>query len=134
MSFKFPYQYVFLGKKRVPYPMVTITLQTIQGAKDYLFVMDTGADMMVMPKYMMYLMDIDKSTLKKSYAHGITGKETKTFEAMIPITFCGESFSLRCAFTDNNKTPLLLGKEGIFDRFTLLFDNENGMTIFEKRK
>jgi len=31
---------------------------------------------------------------------------------------------VHCSFTDNNKTPLLLGKEDIFDKLNITFTNQ----------
>lgn len=132
-SFKFPYRY-FPNNKKNPYPAVVLTLKTIQGKKRFMFIMDTGSDMMVLPKYMKYRLDIDRTKLRKSIAYGISGKAVATEEIELPVNFCGETFSIRASFTDNNQTPFLLGKEGIFDRFNITFDNDERVTVFEKRK
>jgi hypothetical protein len=67
-------------------------------------------------------------------AQGIGRELVKTWEGYIPITFCRKTFTILCSFTDNNKTPLLLGKESIFDKFNITFDNNREMTLFEERK
>lgn len=43
-------------------------------------------------------------------------------------------YALRISLSINNKTPLLLGKENIFDSFNVSFDNDKEQTIFEERK
>lgn len=81
MSFTFPYQYGFVDNRKIPYPTVTVQLETIRGKRNYSFIMDTGAD----------------------------------------------------TLTLNDITPFLLGKENIFDKFNVIFDNDREVTIFEER-
>lgn len=133
MSSNFPYQYGYIDNRKIPYPLVPVELNTIRGSRSYAFIMDTGADDSTLPHYMMQLLDVDKKSLKQSTAQGVGKILVKTWEGEITITFCSQTFSLPCSFTDNDKTPLLLGKEGIFDRFNLIFDNDKQMTVFEKR-
>ncbi len=129
----FPYQYGFVEGRKIPYPIVNVTLDTVRGRRQYAFIMDSGADQCTMPQYMMLLMDVDKTKLTESQSRGIGKDLTKTREGPITIEFCGKKISLRCSFTDNNKTPLLLGKSGIFELFNISFDNDKGATIFEER-
>jgi hypothetical protein len=96
--------------------------------------MDTGADDSTLPHYMISLLNLSKHNLKESVAQGVGESLVKTWEAKIPVTFCGQSFQLPCSFTDNNKTPMLLGKEGIFNRFNLTFQNDKQVLSFELRK
>lgn len=116
MSFSFPYQYGFIDNRKIPYPIVPVILETIRGKRTYSFIMDTGADTTTLPKYMMTLLNVDPSKLKESLSQGIGETLVKTWEGKISITFCDKNFSITCSFTDNDRTPLLLGKEGIFDK------------------
>lgn len=133
MSFKFPYQYGFIDNRKIPYPIVKVHLQTVRGLRAYLFIMDTGADDLTMPKYMITLLGLKKKDLKESESQGISKKPVKTWEGTIDITFCEKTFPVHCSFTNNNKTPFLLGKEDIFDKFNITFDNDNDLTVFEKK-
>jgi len=132
MSFKFPYQYGFIDNRKIPYPIVPILLDTTRGKRSFLFIMDTGADTLTLPKYMIYLLGIDKKQLRESKSQGIGKELVRTWEGKISITFCKKTFFINCSFTDNDKTPFLLGKEEIFDKFNIIFDNEKQITIFEE--
>ena len=132
MSFKFPYQYGFVDNRKIPYPTVPVSLDTIRGRRSFLFIMDTGADTLTLPKYMIHLLGIDKKQLTESEAQGIGKELVQTWEGKGSITFCGRTFSVNCSFTDNDNTPFLLGKEEIFDKFNVIFDNEKQLTIFEE--
>lgn len=133
MSFSFPYQYGIVDNRQIPYPIVTIQLETIRGKRNYSFIMDTGADTLTLPQYMIKLLGLDRSKLSESKSQGIGKELIKTWEGKIPISFCGKSFTVYCSFTDNDVTPFLLGKEDIFDKFNILFDNEKGRVVFENR-
>lgn len=134
MSFKFPYQYGFYDNRKIPYPIVTIQLYTTRGVRNFSCIMDTGADTLTLPKYIMKLLGIDDKSLRESYSQGIGKRLVRTWEGKIMINFCGKKMSVYCSFTDNNKTPLLLGKENVFDLFNVAFDNDHQTTIFEERK
>ncbi len=132
MSFNFPYQYGFVDNRKIPYPIVTIFLKTIRGRRAFSFIMDTGADDLTLPYYMISLLGIKKESLSPSKSQGISKELVHTWEGMIPIELCNMNFDVHCAFTDNNKTPFLLGKEDIFTRFNIIFNNKNQETVFEK--
>jgi|SRR3990167_5755148 len=134
MSFKYPYQFRFFNNHKIPYPIVTIFLNTIRGRRAFSFIMDTGADNLTLPLYMITLLGIEKKSLQESQSQGIGKELVKTWETKIHIDFCKSTFPVHCSFTDNNKTPFLLGKEDIFDKFNIVFDNNKQITIFERRR
>ena len=134
MSFTFPYQFRLVDNHKIPYPIVTIFLETIRGRRGFSFIMDTGADNLTLPYYMITLLGIKKESLIKSESQGIGKELVETWEGKIIIDFCVRKFAIHCSFTDNNKTPFLLGKENIFDHFNVFFDNDKQQTIFHERK
>lgn len=133
MSFHFPYQYGFVDNRKIPYPIVPVTLGTIRGPRMYSFIMDTGADTMTLPRYMITLLGIKQSALTKSTMQGIGASQVNTWEAIVPIAFCKQNFSIPCSFTEHDKVPFLLGKEEIFNRFTIVFDNDQQRTTFQEK-
>lgn len=80
------------------------------------------------------VLGIDLKSLKKSQARGINKTKVAIWEGAIPVAFCGLTFDVHVSFTDNNKTPLLLGKQDIFDRFNILFNNDNQEITISSRK
>lgn len=134
MRFAFPYQFRYIDSHKIPYPIVTIFLDTIRGRRGFSFIMDTGADNLTLPHHMIVLLGLKKENLDESQSQGIGKELVRTWEGKITIDFCNRKFSAHCSFTDNNKTPLLLGKENIFDSFNVSFDNDKEQTIFEERK
>ena len=132
MSFEFPYHFLQFDNVSVPYPMVTATLSTFLGRHPYSFVMDTGADVTTLPNYMIAVLGLDRSALEETESTGVGGK-TKSYNAEITITIKKLTFTLPVTFVENNAIPLLLGKEGIFDRFNIVFDNDAKKTILHVR-
>lgn len=134
MSFKFPYQYGYVDGHKIPYPVISLQLQTIRGNRDYFFIFDSGADLCTLPHYMIKLLGLEKSKLKKNKSQGVGKKLVNTLEGEIQINFCNKKFPILCSFTLHDKTPLLLGKQGIFDRFNIKFDNDQKNTVFTLKK
>lgn len=133
MSFVFPYQYERVGKLLIPYPIVPLTLKTIRGPRAYSFIVDTGADTTTMPRFMMVLLGLEAGSLKSSLSQGIGKNIVKTREAIVTIMIHGERLQVPCSFTDNDYTPFLLGKVGIFDKFSIYFNNDIHQVEFKER-
>ena len=130
MSFNFPYQYGLINGLKIPYPIVIVTLNTIRGKRDYSFIMDTGADTMTLPNFMLTLLKINQKSLKQGKSQGIGKTLVNIWEGEITIIFCKQTLNVNCCFTDNDETPFLLGKDGIFNHFNVFFDNHKKETIF----
>lgn len=133
MSFVYPYQYEQVDNLLIPYPVVPVTLNTIRGPRAYSFIVDTGADTTTMPRFMLVLLGLQPSRLKSSVSQGIGKNIVKTREAIVTIMIHGERLQAPCSFTDNDHTPFLLGKVGIFDAFNIQFNNDKHQVEFERR-
>lgn len=125
VSFEFPYRFALLEGGLVPYPIVPIYITTaLFGIRRYDFIVDTGADLTTMSHFMISRIGLNKDNLFSSYAQGIGEKHIKIWEGNIKIEFCQKVFTIRCSFTDNDTTPLLLGKTDLFDKFEFYFKNK----------
>ncbi|MCR4263621.1 MAG: aspartyl protease family protein [Candidatus Roizmanbacteria bacterium] len=133
MSFEFPYRFLkFEDGGEVPYPIIIAKLNTTLGKQSYSFILDTGADITTLPHYMISLLGMDKKKLEKSESTGIGGK-TQTFNGKTDIIIGKLTFSIPVVFVMNNAIPFLLGKEGIFDRFNIVLDNDRNRTVLHVR-
>lgn len=132
--FEFPYQEVLFDSKIVLYPIVKVKLNTVFGKRLYSFIMDTGADITTVPRYMIEILGIDRKDLTPSTWFGISKQPVQSLIGSIVLELNRFTFSVPCVFTDNNETPVLLGKGGIFDRFNIFFDNDHNKTVFTERK
>lgn len=127
--FDFPYKFARLETGLVPYPIVPVFLKTPAGMRRFDFIIDTGADFTTLPNYMIKILGLDKNTLVASFAQGIGGNHVRTLEGKINMEFCRKIFYARCSFTDNDSTPLLLGKIDIFDKFEFHFRNKDNKLV-----
>jgi len=133
MSFAFPYKFRKFDNVVIPYPEVTVSLKTFNGNQQFSFILDTGADITTMPSYMIQVLQIDPTKLAKSYSHGINSDPVSTRNASVIATIGATTFQLPVSFIDNNSLPFLLGKEGLFDQFNIVFDNDRKETILHVR-
>jgi hypothetical protein len=129
-SFEFPYRFRTSGKKTLAYPEVIVRLKTFLGASAFNFILDTGADVTTMPDYMINVLEIPSSALTKTRSFGISGVPVDSLDALVNAKIGTVTFDLPVTFITNKDVPLLLGKEGIFERFTIVLDNIKQKTVF----
>ncbi len=134
-NFEFDYRYVHappLG--RIFYPIITISLKTIdKGMVDFDFIVDTGADITMLPLYMADRLGVDLKKARKSQSLGIGGFLINTWITQIPIYIADTEFKIRVSITNDNETPLLLGRVDLLDTiFSWHFDSKRKKIIFEK--
>lgn len=129
----FPFQYVNLANVgKVFYPYVHVNLHTVQGWRSFRFIVDTGADLTTLPRYMAPILGIDLNKAKNSSTGGIGGSSIKTWETTIPIRIQTYELSIRCSITDDTQTPFLLGRVDLLEKhFSWYFDSRQHKIVFE---
>ena len=132
-SFEFPYRFQKFDGKKLAYPEIAVQLFTFVGKQTHYFIFDSGADITTMPDYMIDVLQVPKKKLIKSRSFGISGEPISSREATIPVRIRAIAFDLPVTFIPNKDIPLLLGKEGIFDRFNIILDNNAEKTILQLR-
>lgn len=125
MSIEFP-----LGKKvitlgEVSNPVITVNILTIEGSLPFKFILDTGADCTVLPKYMAQLAGVNLSSCQQDHTYGIGDKPLKVYIGRITVKISRYQFPIRCLFAESDTTSLVLGRMDIFNRFNITFDNKN---------
>ncbi|MBI4136709.1 retroviral-like aspartic protease family protein [Candidatus Roizmanbacteria bacterium] len=134
-SFEFPYRFRPSGNNsRLAYPEIEVLLQTFRGKSTFNFIFDSGADITTLPFYMMKLLNIKKENTELSRSYGVGVEPIPSYNAEIPVKIGTLTFNLPVTFIPNKDVPLLLGKEGIFDRFNVTFDNDQEKTILTLRQ
>ena len=111
-------------------PKVTISVLTKSGYRFFSFILDSGTDCTMLPRYEAEHIGIDLSLCPKSHSIGIEGQGINGYVAKITIKIGQDSFPIRCIFSEKDTTPYLLGKMDIFDKYNITFDNENEKIIF----
>ncbi len=132
-SFRFPYQFIQIDIGKIPYPVVPVVTANGKKLLKYDFIVDTGADVTTLPKYIAEELGIDLSKLQSGNSQGIGEGLIKTWETKVKIRIGNVDFRIRCSFVSSNKIPPLLGKIDIFDRFNLYFDNDKEELVLTRR-
>jgi len=136
MSLIFPFVYADVESfGKLFYPFVRVSLKTIYGWQEFDFLVDTGADVTTLPKTMLPVVGVNKTTLKKQKTQGVGGVLIETVKTKLPMRIGDEEFLIHVSITNTEEEslPLLLGKKDIFEkRFSLEIDSKNKVTILKK--
>lgn len=133
-SFHFPYKKAKIDIGIVPYPVILVSIYTKKSFIRRVFIVDTGADVTTLPKFMARELDLNLKDFEIGRSRGIGKKVVKTWETRIKIKIGSEIFSVRCSFVSSNKIPPLLGKIDVFNRFNFYFDNDKEELVLTVRK
>ena len=122
MPIEFP-----LSEKRtrfglLPDPKITIHVRTTSGYLPYRFLLDTGADVSMVPLSMAEDLGIDLARCPADQCSGIEGRPLRVYHASIAVRIGHVELSLPCLISETDTTPFLLGRAGLFARFTITFD------------
>ena len=89
---------------------------------------DSGADISVIPKGFAELLDLDLSG-KENPSYGLSGKVIKCIESKIKVIFGTshekQEFWMPVLVSPNDNCPLILGRDGFFDKFKIAFNGRN---------
>jgi len=114
-------------KKR---PMVEIIVSEGGKTREYLALIDSGADVTMMSTEIADTFGIDWKHCRKSSAMGISGGTQTSYLGSLDIAIkkIGEAIHLPVLFTEAN-IPILLGQEGFFDHSRIRFEKDHD--VFE---
>ena len=125
MSIEFPLDKKLTTLGEVPDPVIIVDVLTKEGFLPFEFILDTGADCTVLPKYMAELTGVDLSSCKQDCTYGLKNEPLNVYIDNITIKISRYEFPIRCLFSEDDSTSLLLGRMDIFSRFNIIFDNKN---------
>ncbi|MBI5347086.1 MAG: retroviral-like aspartic protease family protein [Candidatus Aenigmarchaeota archaeon] len=92
-----------------------------EGYRKFKFLIDTGADCIMLPKYLAKYIGINLNSCKKKRSKGIEGHGINVYVGKIQIKIGDEEFKARCLFSERDDTPFLLGRMDIFDSTKFLY-------------
>jgi len=133
MKFHFP----FASKSTVSFGTIPtlslwLSLETPIGLIPFYFLFDTGADVSSLPTSSAEKLGIDLDTCPKEPMSGFEGTTIFVYRSQIRIHLIKNSFAVPCVFNPNEDVPILLGRAGIIDRFTIVSDGRKKEMIFEE--
>lgn len=126
------------GKKRIEFgeiidPLIRIPLKTLDTWTRVWFLVDTGADVTVIPIPLAHWFDIpfERSNKSTSVA-GVGNDMTKAYPGVITIKIGRRQHDIRCYFVESGLDTMLLGRLDVFDHFTVVFDNLKKQLVFRE--
>lgn len=125
MSIEYPLPKIRTPLGTVADPTIPIEVLTTSGYRIYDFLLDTGADCTLVPKFMAQLTGVDLSTCKRTHSFGIEGKGVVVYIGIIDIKIAKYHLKIKCLFSEEETTPFILGRMGIFSKFNIFFDNKH---------
>ncbi len=84
--------------------------------------------MSALPKQDASAFGIDPKTGQERAIAGVEGVAIKGWEHVVRIRLGDELLDIPLLFVDSDKAPRVLGREGIFDRFTIVFEEAKRQT------
>lgn len=119
-------------------PSIPVSLWGVGQRFEFIALLDSGADVSVIPKDVAELLGLDLSG-KREEARGIGGK-VQTVQTRINLElgkphekYTFNSMPIKVILEDGNmEIPILLGRLGFFDRFTITFNQKEEKIILKK--
>lgn len=136
MSLEFPFKYAYIGKLgKLFYPMITVELKTVEGWREFEFLVDTGADVTTVPLHLLPVLGIKKSDLSKTQTFGVGGISTSAWDFKMALKLSQDKMMIHASAVDakHDSMPLLLGRKDIFEnRFNLTIDSKRKITLISE--
>ena len=133
MSIYFPYRKKIIEEGIIPFPVVNLPVKTKFGAYLIRFLVDSGADTTTLPLSLASLFAFNPTASRKSWVSGVEGGKVAAYSSQIEISFEKKFYVVRCHFIDS-KVTALLGRLDVWDKFSILFDNQKEEVVFEPIK
>ena len=131
-SITFPLEETQTAFGRLVIPRIAVEVRTIYGYQAYRFLLDTGADFTMLPRFMAADLGIDISRCRRLRSIGIEGKAITSYLSTMHIRLTSWEFDLACLISKKDTTPFILGRMGVFNRFTIFFDNRRKRIVLTK--
>lgn len=111
------------GGKVVLFPVAEVAFPTRNGDAISLFlIIDSGATISALPKSDAQIFGIEAENGIPIAVAGIEGQPIDGWRHEIQVKLGDENIHIPCLFLNTDDAPRVLGREGIFDRFTVVFE------------
>lgn len=100
----------------------------------FFLLLDSGAALSALPKSDASFLNIEVECGLPMHISGISGKPIKGWRHTVSMRLAGESFSLPVVFLESDDSPRVLGRAGVFERFTIIFEEHKNRSIFLNAK
>ncbi|MDO8474276.1 MAG: retropepsin-like aspartic protease [bacterium] len=133
-GYVFPYGITLSeGGKITTFPVAEVGFTTREGERITLFLLiDSGATISALPKTDAEALGIVAENGVPVLIVGIDGKSIQGWRHEISTTLQNEQYNLPFVFLNNEEAPRILGREGTFDRFTVIFQEDRQRSALVK--
>ena len=98
------------------------------------FLVDSGATISVLPVSDAEVLRTDISSGKKIIVRGLGATDFVGWQHTLTCMIGTRTFDMPVVFVDHPATPRILGRQGVFEQFLILFDEERRHVTFFDRK
>ena len=104
------------------FPAVEMRFQSVAGEWTTLFLLvDSGAALSALPRSDAAFFGIDVVKGVQIHVRGVSGQPLPGWRHIMRVRLGNSTFSLPVVFLDNDETPRVLGRAGVFEKFTIVF-------------
>lgn len=132
IDIKCPQTDTIFGKIFYPGLIVEVQLRGF-GYQPFEFILDSGADCTMVPRYMATLLGVQLPSAPDTYITGIARKRMPAYSGNLKMRIRKEEFEVRCLFTESDRTPFLLGRVDFFSIFDVAFDGNSCHILLTRR-
>ena len=120
----FPYAIALRGDGAVHVvPVAAIDIKAKSGEWfGFSLIIDSGASVSVLPKHDAELLDVRPASGKATMIQGVGGTQLRGWEHKLTIRCGSDTFRCPIVFLDTANAPRILGRFGVFDRYTIIFE------------
>ena len=113
------------------FPVVELVLSgTRQKKMRAIFHIDSGATISILPASDATWLGISLKQGKKMLVRGVIGEPSMGLYRLLTIEFNTLTFKLPVIFVAHDSIPRILGREGVFEKFAIIFDEAKRRTAF----
>lgn len=109
----------------VPEAEIELPLQSLQGVVKHAFLLDTGAVVSSLPREMAETLGFNLAFLPRQTFRGFGNTTSFAYEAEMNVALGQKAIKLPVVFTEASGSKSLLGRKGLFDKFTIVVDHKN---------
>jgi predicted aspartyl protease len=107
----------------VPEAEIELALQTPQGKISHAFLLDTGAVVSSLPREMAEILGYNLAFLPRQTFKGFGNTLSFAYQGEMNVFLGDKVRKLPVVFTEATGSKSLLGRKGLFDKFTLVVDH-----------
>lgn len=116
------------------FPAAEITLNSKNGERlSLIFVIDSGATISALPKTDASVLGINLQEGDQFFVSGIEGTMLSGWRHELPVRLGKNFIKIPVVFLNSDSAPRVLGREGLFNKFTIVFEEAERRSGFLAR-